>query len=77
MAVMNRHRRSETRSPSLTVKISTPNFAPVYAHIAHDGNGKVLGLAISHPGRFSQTQVGGLLDALAEAIDEGIRELSP
>jgi hypothetical protein len=51
---------------------SQENFAPCYTHLHHDADGRVIGLAISHPGRFQQTQIGDLLDAIAEGINEGI-----
>ncbi len=64
---MNRHR-------TITTKVKTP-FASLYTHVCFNDKGQVTEVSISSPGKFSDTEVGGALTALTEAINEAFKEV--
>ena len=64
---MNRHR-------TITTKVKTP-FASLYTHVSFDDKGYATEVSISSPGKFSETEVGEALTALAEAITNALKEV--
>lgn len=59
----------------ITTKVKTP-FASLYTHVSFDDRGRVTEVSISSPGKFSETEVGEALTALAEAITNTIKGVS-
>ena len=64
---MNRHY-------TITTKVKTP-FASLYTHVSFDDEGHATEVSISSPGKFSETEVGEALTALAEAITNALKEV--
>lgn len=62
-----------TRLDSVTVKVKTP-FGSLYAHVGFDKSGYPVEVSFSSPGKFSETEVGNALNALADAINKTLRE---
>jgi hypothetical protein len=52
-----------------TQKVQT-KFGNLFVHVAHDTKGRILGIDISAPGKFSDTTMGEVLDSLSEALTE-------
>ena len=63
---MNRQRTTTTKVPT--------RFAPLYTHVSHDESGRAVEVAISSPGKFSDTEIGDALTALAQAITATLRD---
>lgn len=61
------------REQTSTARVETP-FGAHYVHLSHI-NGVVTGVAISSPGKFDSTEVGVLLDKIAMAIRQELREI--
>jgi hypothetical protein len=62
------------RFRTLTEKIKVDGLAAVYLHAEHDHSGRLVKVRLSSPGRYSDAQIGDLLDAVADAITAAIRE---
>ena len=62
-----------TRFDTITVKVKTP-FGSLYAHIGFDKNKNLVEISFSSPGKFSETEVGNALNALAGAINQTLKE---
>jgi hypothetical protein len=62
------------RALTITQKVPT-KFGSLYVHVQHDGAGNVVHVAFSSPGKFSQTAIGGALDALAAAVTRLLHEM--
>ena len=54
-------------------KVAT-KFGNLYAHVDADAKGKVVGMKISYPGKFEDTEIGMALDQLSQATRDIIRE---
>lgn len=63
-----------TRQRTITTKVPT-RFAPLYTHVSHDESGHASEVAISSPGKFSDTEMGVALTALAQAITATLRDM--
>jgi hypothetical protein len=57
-----------------TIKIKVDGLAAVYLHAEHDHSGRLVKVRLSSPGRYSDAQIGDLLDAVAAKITQAIRE---
>lgn len=57
------------RWQSITKKVPT-RFAPVYAHLSYDDAGKFTEVRFSSPGKFGDSAIEDLLDALGDAVTE-------
>ena len=55
------------RKRTTTTKVKT-RFGSLYTHVSHDSEGRAVEIAISSPGKFSETEMGDALNALATAI---------
>lgn len=64
---MNRHR-------TITTKVKTP-FGSLYTHVSHDEGGRAVEVRISSPGKFSETEMGEALTALATAITIALKDI--
>ena len=62
------------RAQCITVKIES-KLAPHYLHIEHR-DGRVLGISISSPGRYTGSEVGDLLRAIADAANVVITDIA-
>lgn len=56
-----------SRSRVTTAKVKSP-FGSLYVHVSHNDAGHAIAVGISSPGKFSDTEVGETLTALAEEI---------
>ena len=63
----------EPRRRTTTTKVET-RFGSLYTHVSHDEAGCATEVAISSPGKFSETEMGEALNALAGAITATLRE---
>jgi hypothetical protein len=54
-------------------KVAT-KFGNLYAHVDADANGRVVGMKISYPGKFEDTEIGEAMDELSQATRDIIRE---
>ena len=61
------------RLDCITVKVNTP-FWSLYAHIEFDKNRRPIEISFSSPGKFSETEVGNALNALAAAVNQTLKE---
>ncbi len=62
-----------TRQRTTTTKVPT-RFGSLYTHVSHDAAGRAVEVAISSPGKFSETEIGDALTALAGAITATLEE---
>lgn len=62
------------RTLSITEKVRTP-FGSLYAHVSHDGAGKLIEVSFSSPGKFSDTSIDSALLALAAAVCAMIEQI--
>lgn len=65
--------RSADRQGCVTQKVQT-KFGSHYVHLSFSG-GCVTELSFSSPGKFSDTDLGNLLSALADAANDVIRDV--
>lgn len=63
------------REHTITRKVQTA-FGSLYAHVSDDGQ-FITEVRFSSPGKFADTTMGHVLDALGEAVTEVITELRP
>ena len=63
------------RAKCVTQKIETP-FGSHYIHCEHDGHGRILGISISSPGKFDNSEIAGLLGTLSEAANQVIADIA-
>lgn len=61
-----------TRLPTITQKVAT-SFGTLYVHVNY-AEGRPVALRISSPGKFSDTTMGAVLDAIAEAATDILGE---
>lgn len=62
-----------TRTSCITQKIVT-EFGSHYVHLEIE-RGCVVGISISSPGKFGQTQIAGMLGAISEAASSMMAEM--
>ena len=60
------------RYHTITTKVATP-FASLYTHVSFDAEGQATEVSISSPGKFSETEMGEALTALAKAITDALQ----
>ena len=65
--------RMTGRRGCLTEKVKVPGLAAVYLHVEFDDGMRPVKFRISAPGKYSDQQIGALLDALAERVTAAIR----
>ena len=65
---------THTRHRTITTKVKTP-FGSLYTHVSHDKWGRATEVRISSPGKFSETEVGEALTALATAITTTLKDI--
>ncbi len=63
----------EIRRRTTTTKVET-RFGSLYTHVSHDMAGCAVEVAISSPGKFSETEIGEALTLLAGAITATLRD---
>ena len=63
-----------TRLRTTTTKVKT-RFGSLYTHVSHDESGYASEVKISSPGKFSETEMGEALTALANAITATLRDV--
>lgn len=61
------------RTLTATQKVQT-RFGSLYVHVSHVG-GRVIEVRFSSPGKFSDTTMGEVFDALGDAVNSIIAEL--
>lgn len=66
---------SAARQHTLRRKVTGAGYPSLYAEVAFDDAGRVRGVAISEPGKFSDTAIGDLLGAITGALNASIAEI--
>ena len=64
-----------TRRRLLTQRVKT-KYGSWYAHVSHDGKGRVLGLSFSTPGKILDSQLDDVIRQMGDAANSLIREAS-